>query len=198
MGKKKKALPMSTNKDLEMMMPCTLEQSTKQNIELAQKLLEVRDFEDAMGSNQLYISNKVIQPLNYFIITKGKQRTADEYAIAFNAFLEIIDMVNEKMTYTPTKNTFCRFLGISKSRFNALMAENNDTGDICRQINDFLEETLMQNMLGNRVGAVQGIFIAKANLGMRDSESQNLNVVNINAEPQTLSDILENFKKTGH
>lgn len=196
MGRKKKALPQQLIK--KPIFNGTLEESIAENIEQARELIEERDFEDAMGSNQLFVSNKVIQPLNYFLATKFQSRTAEEYALAFNGFLEIINIINEKMTYTPTVNTFCRYLGISKTRFDEISSLNNETGDVCRQIKDFLAETLMQNMLGNRVGAVQGIFIAKANLGMRDTEAPKLNIVTINNEPQSLDEILENFNKIGH
>lgn len=198
MGRKKKELPQSTNRDVIFRPHCTLEKSIENNIDLAQKLIDHHDFEDSMGSNQLYVSMRVIQPLDYFLANKGTHRTAGDYTVAFDGFLQIIDKVNEKMTYTPTLNTFCRFIAMSTERFKKISNENSEEGDVCKQIKDFLAEGLMQNMLGNRVGAVQGIFIAKSTLGMRDNEAPSVNVVNIHNESKSLEEILEDFNKVGH
>ncbi len=200
MARKKTQLPISASCDEfnNMVYPCTLEQSLKENKTMAIRNIEEHDFEDDFGSTQMFVSNRVFQPLNYFKLKKNQNIEVEEYEKAFIVFKELVDKVNEKIIYTPLINTFCGFLGMSVDKFKYYSRENSERGELFRRILDYLGENLMQNMLGNRVGALQGIFIAKANLGMRDSEAPNVNIMNVTAEPRTLTEILEEFKQNGH
>ena len=75
--------------------------------------------------------------------------------------------------------------------------ENSEVGDVFKQIKDYLSENLMQNMLTGRVKEVSGIFIAKANFGMRDSEPANTNILNINSQPKDIEQILAELENNG-
>lgn len=199
MGRRKKIMPNSTAIDCyEKKLPiCTLEESIEQNKKLANTLLTTHNFAEDMGSTQMFIINQVIQPLNYFKKMYGITKSAEDYERAFECFKDIINQINEHITFTPTVNTFCKFLNISTITFNAYARQNSDIGDVFTRISDYLGDNIMQNMLGRRIDAIPGIFICKANLGMRDSESNNVNIINVNNQTKSLDEILADFKKNG-
>lgn len=200
MSKKKLPTPQLQSMDAydNFVFPCTIEESLEANKELALQILEETDLEYYVGNTQMFITNKVIQPLNYFRANKGKRIELDDYIKAYDVFCEIINKVNEKMPFTPIKNTFCRFVSMDTDKFNMFSRENSDRGEFFRRINDNLGENVIQGMIGNRIAPITGIFICKSNFGMKDNEGSNVNIVNVNAQPKGLEEILEEFRKIGH
>lgn len=153
------------------------------------------DFDLEEGSPVAYITAKVTNPLPYFAERKGVSRTALELEKAFETFKDLCIKINEKVVFSPTVNTFCNFIAISPVTFRQMCNENTDRGEVASIIKSYLEDNLMHNILNGKVSTVGGIFVAKANMGMRDNDNQQVNIVNVNAETRTLEEILENFEK---
>lgn len=198
----KKKLPAPTRQAMDaydsFVFPCTLDESINDNKEMALQTINETDFEYYTGNTQMFVSNRVIQPLNYFKAKKGQRIDVEDYEKAYDAFCDIINKVNEKMPFTPIKNTFCRFIGIDTDKYNMYCKENSDRGEFFRKVNDNLGENVLQGMIGNRIAPVTGIFICKSNFGMRDNDGNTVNILNVNSEPKGLQEILEEYKKLGH
>lgn len=199
MSRKKRPIPLPAECPKNYLADMTLERSIAESKERAIQCLDEHNFDADMGSTQMFIVNQVIQPMDYFILTKYKRKNVEDYELAFQTFREIIVEINKHIPFTPTLNTLCRFLNMSSDNYGNIVRENGELGELFKTMKDSLADNLMQNMLANRIGAPQGIFIAKANFGMRDDDPANINIVNVNSQrEQSLEEILAEFNKKGY
>ncbi len=152
------------------------------------------DFDNDTGSKNLFILDNVLAPIGFFKERIGKKFEVEDFVDTWKLFCFLCKEINEKTIFVPTINTFCNFMNISKVSFDNILEEKTERGEICRYIKDTLADRLMQGMLENKIAAIPGIFIAKANYGMRDNEQPVTNIV-INEPHQSALEILNEFKK---
>lgn len=152
------------------------------------------DFDNDSGSKNLFILDNVLAPIGFFKERIGRKFQVEDFVDTWKLFCFLCKEINEKTVFIPTINTFCNFMNISKASFDNILEEKTERGEICRYIRDTLADRLMQGMLENKIAAIPGIFIAKANYGMRDNDQPVTNIV-INEPHQSALEILNEFKK---
>lgn len=163
--------------------------------ETAIEIIEDYDFDTSIGSGSAYLANKLFKPCKYFLNRKGRPREAEELAMAFDAFSEICIEANKYTVFAPTINTFCSFCNITTKTLKNMANENTDRGEIATMIIERLGDNIMQNILSGKVHPIGGIFIAKANFGMRDNDPPQTAIVNIQNTPQSVDEILKEIKE---
>ena len=161
----------------------------------AAKTLQNVDFDTINGSAATYITTNIIRPLKYFEERRGERRTAEELKIAFQGFKILVSHINESCVYTPTLNTFCMYICCSTKTFRSMTYEESERGEIANEIKECIEESLLQNMLAGKTHPITSMFVAKANLGLRDNDNNNVNILNINGNSRSVDDILAEFNK---
>ena len=185
----------------------TIEKALPKNYEEFEKDLEVYkenaleeledfDFEGFEGNLQAHISNKFFCTCDYLKKRKGQELTKDDYEIGFNAFYEILNKLNERTVYNATTFTFAQFMGIAVDTLKKHADQNNERGNTVRFILDRLTENHLQTMQGDRINAVTGIFIAKAVHRLKDNETPNVNILNINASQKSVEDIMLEYQNS--
>jgi hypothetical protein len=86
-------------------------------------------------------------------------------------------------------------MGISKATFDLHSNENNEKGEFVREILDFLSESLLQNMLSDKIPSIPAIYASKALYKLRDNDPQNVNILQLNTTEKTYEQIMEDYKK---
>ena len=160
------------------------------------KELESFDFDGFEGNLQAHISNKFFCTCDYLKKRKGQELTKEDYEIGFNAFYEILNKLNEKTIYNATTFTFSQFMGIAVDTLKKHADQNNERGNTVRFILDRLAENHLQTMQGDRINAVTGIFIAKAVHRLKDNETPNVNILNINSSQKSVEDIMLEYQNS--
>lgn len=197
MARKKRDIPVVSD-TMKYLADVTLTDSIQKSKEWALACLNEHDFNEDLGSTQTFISNVIIQPVDYFVATKFQKINVEDVQIAWRTFQEIILELNRQILFVPLKQTFCRYINISTSTYNQKLDEQSDMGDLFRMINDSLTGDFIQNLISGRIGTNQGIFAAKALFGLRDNDPPVTNVVQVNAPTKSLAEILEDYNKNGY
>ena len=153
------------------------------------------DFETFEGNLAVYISNKFFPTCSYLKERKQQELTQEDYEVGFNYFYTILQKLNEKTVYNATTYTFAQFMGIAELTLKRHADQNNARGNTVRIILDKLKENHLQTMQGDRINPVTGIFIAKSVHGLRDNETPNLNILNINTSAKSVDDIMLEYSK---
>lgn len=184
-------------KDMKLPLDKSVYDSIRKDIPRALKKIEDYDWDNSYGSPIMYIQTEVIQPLKFFAERAYQPIEVDNYMVAYKSFCEIITELNKYMVYTPTPIDFCRYISISKRRFDKMRNEQNEIGDILSQINDLLSNNVMHNMMAGRIKEISGIFILKASYGLRDTDPANTNILNVSVQTKTTDEILAELEKLG-
>lgn len=156
--------------------------------------IQAHDFDMDTGSGNLFILDNVFQPITFFKDRFQQKLEIDDILAVWDLFLKLCREVNKYKSFSPTVNTFCNFLNISRATFNTICNEYTERGELCRFIKDTLADRFMQLMLDNKLPQIPAIFIAKANFDMRDNDAPVTNIV-LQEEHQSVIDILNEFKK---
>lgn len=184
LGKQKKELAYKTFEDCE-----------KEYVERVRDLYEETDFTMLRCNQSNYIENRFIKPFGYFVERKyNNVFTPEELMKAYNLLNELTVMMSERTRFQPNIFTFCKFLGISHQTFTNWTYENNDKGEVARQIQDYFKSTIVQGMLTGEYNPVAGSFIGKATLGMKENDGSQTNI-NIVGTDMKLEDILADYQK---
>lgn len=85
-------------------------------------------------------------------------------------------------------------LSVSTQTFNNWTYENNDKGEVARQIQDWFKSILVQGMLTGEYDSRAGAFLGKAVLGMKEDDGSQTNI-NIIGSDMKLEDILADYQK---
>jgi hypothetical protein len=160
----------------------------------ALRVLEEHDFDEELGSKNLFILDNVLCPIGFFRDRIQRKFEIEDFIDVWQLFCYICREINKKTVFTPTVNTFCNFMNISSATFNSILLEKSERGEMCRFIKDTLADRLMQAMLEEKVPAIPSIFIAKANFGMRDNDAPVTNIV-VQEQHMSAQEILNEFKK---
>lgn len=166
----------------------------QESVDTAKKAIDEFDFDDSIGSSAAHIACDIIQTPLYYQCRKNCTIKAVDLDECYAAFNEICEYANTKTVFTPTINTFCRFMNICTDTLKSIARENNERGQIAKMIIEHLGDRLMQNMLSGTTAPIPSMFVAKANFGMKENESNTINILNVNETPRDVDDILREFK----
>lgn len=155
------------------------------------------DFDTCVGAGGTYLINKILVPCEYMLIRQAQNRVliAEELAYNFDTFIELCIEANKYTVFVPTINTFCSFCGISTSTLKSIANENNERGNIATMIIEKLGDGIMQNIISGKIHPIGGIFVAKANFGMRDNDAPQTAILNISNSTQSIDDIMREIKE---
>jgi hypothetical protein len=177
----------------------TIEESIENNLARLKSNLNGFDVDDfPRGSISQKIVN-LIEPLDYFLERKESktERTENDIALCLLHLKKLGMVINEFTKFTPTKNTFCTLLATSTAVFSLWLNENNTKGMECQLVMDYLQEGIMQGMANGDIAPIQGTFICKANLGMKENEQPNqvINILNTNKSTEEIMEEWATRKK---
>lgn len=101
--------------------------------------------------------------------------SADEMNIVYEAYVDMITMVNKKLmelngkdnvAYLPTKQNFCGFAGITTNIYTKyLMSDNEYMREVMQKIDDYITDTNLSMAQANQVNAIPTMFRAKTEHG---------------------------------
>ena len=154
------------------------------------------DFDDLRCNKSNFIEGKIIKPMQYFVERKGGNTciSAEDLMEAMDTLRQITLMLSESTRFQPTIYSLCKMLSISTQTFNNWTYENNDKGEVARQIQDWFKSILVQGMLTGEYDSRAGAFLGKAVLGMKEDDGSQTNI-NIIGSDMKLEDILADYQK---
>lgn len=159
----------------------------------ALKALENHDFDNDMGSGNLFILDSVLAPISFFKDRFSHKFEVDDILAVWQLFLELCREINNYKSFAPTITTFCNFMNMGKATFDTITNENTERGELCRYIKSALTDRFTQLMLDDKLPQIPSIFIAKADFGLRDNDPPVTNIV-FTEECKTPEQILEEFR----
>lgn len=162
---------------------------------IRREILEI-DFDDLRCNKSNFIEGKIIKPMQYFVERKGGSASvsAEDLMEAMDTLRQITLMLSESTRFQPTIYSLCKMLGVSTQTFNNWTYENNDKGEVARQIQDWFKSILVQGMLTGEYDSRAGAFLGKAVLGMKEDDGSQTNI-NIIGSDMKLEDILADYQK---
>lgn len=159
----------------------------------AMKLIKSTSFSKEFASSAMFITDEILKPIECYK-NQGKKIELWDLVNCYDLFVELCKEINKKRVFSPTINTFCHFIGITSTRFTFMTKEESERGEFCRYIKDHISEIFMQNMLDEKIPQIPSIFIAKANLDLRDNEPPVTNIV-INQDHKTFEQIIQEYQE---
>lgn len=157
----------------------------------AKEIIKDTDF-DMLINPTAYINGVIFKPTAYALQQKNRKeyRNSEDLMKLYDSFTEVMNELAQKTKYTPTLTTFCIFCGFTRNRFMAWCDENNDRGETCAFIKQSLEENFCQGMLNGNIKETSGIFVAKSVFGLKDGDTPQVNIMNVNTT-HSVDDILK-------
>ena len=102
--------------------------------------------------------------------------SANNLSIALDYYRECVNELNKVTVYPPSKEDFCRLLGISVSLFNTYSnSSSSEMREICNQINDYFNSVLSRQSMLNKLEPRSTQFYQKAVLKLRDNDPVQIN-----------------------
>ena len=134
--------------------------------------------------------------MQYFVERKGGNTSisAEDLMEAMDTLRQITLMLSESTRFQPTIYSLCKMLSVSTQTFNNWTYENNDKGEVARQIQDWFKSILVQGMLTGEYDSRAGAFLGKAVLGMKEDDGSQTNI-NIIGSDMKLEDSLADYQK---
>lgn len=192
---RKPKLPEELKKQKKELVYNSLEECANEYVERIRNLCDETDFTMIRCNQSNYIENLFISPLGYFAERKRSGNiNPDEILEAYNLLNHITIILSEKTRFQPTIFTFCKLLGISYQTFNNWTYENNEKGEVARQIQDRFKSIIVQGMLTGEYHPIAASFVGKATLGMKENDGNQTNI-NIVGTDMKLEDILADYQK---
>lgn len=107
----------------------------------------------------------------------------DKLSLLFDYFRYCVVKINEHKPYAPTKEDFCRLVGMSTNRFSDLKNSNSlEMREVCFQIEDYISSFLSQAAIKGDIEQQYTMFLQRATLGKSD---QNI-TINSNVQNNTV------------
>jgi len=149
-------------------LPKTLEQRTNDLVIAIENSLEDVEGLKATRIHKLISSN-----------VKGRNiYTADELSISFDAYRNMIEKINEKVLYVPSRGSYCAFIGVSTNTFeNYLVSPDDEKREIAMMINDYINTMMLDSGKMRKTDASVTIYEMKAI--QKQAETTSPQVVNI-------------------
>lgn len=132
--------------------------------EVSRELEKVLPDTSGLTSAQIFnlITSRCVSPVD---IVSKKTYTAEELAIAFQFYKEMIAKINEKVSFPPNKLTFCQLLGISSTTYNNYK-EDPEKAEIMQIIDDYILGNILTSAQVGQLEKITSIFTAKAQHGL--------------------------------
>ena len=109
---------------------------------------------------------------NRNITAVSPKYSPDELAILFSYYQEMIEKINERWMYIPTKKNFCGFCGISSVQYNNwLRSEDPDRNEIMQKIDDFITDVMLTSAQNKEIDNVTTIFRTKAEHNLVEAQA---------------------------
>ena len=91
---------------------------------------------------------------------------------------------------------YCKFVGLTVKNLILKCNLRMSLGDVFDMINNDLQGRTIQSIMLDDINNISGIFVAKATLGMRDTEQQvtNINILNTTRSIDDIMSDLEKYK----
>lgn len=87
--------------------------------------------------------------------------TSQELSVGFDLYLDMINKINEIKPFPPTVESFCNFMGMSRSTYNDYMIDN-DRKDIMNYIHSYLLGVLATSSLTGETKEISSIYLQKS------------------------------------
>jgi hypothetical protein len=130
---------------------------------------------DEKKLDNLELISNTFEPL-IRVAGKSPKYTVDNIALAFDYYKYCFVELNKYGIYEPSKEDFCRLLGISTHAFSGLKNGNSlEMREICCQVEDYICSIINQKALQSKVDRVVAIFTQKASFGRRDNDPIQIN-----------------------
>lgn len=128
------------------------------------------------GINAIMIQRALFEPL-YEPSKSVRVYSAAEILIALEYYSTMIEKVNEKTTFPPQLEQFCRLLGISTNNFktNYLNSNDDEKRNAAQQVVDFISMVLSYAGMTRQIDNTAQIFVQKSGLGRKDNEQPAIN-----------------------
>lgn len=140
----------------DMLLP-TLKEKTKEITEMIVKKLEKR----GENVNSVEILSTIAKRSLVDVATgNANSYTPQEIMIAFNLYIEMIDKIQQYKNFPPTVETFCLFLGISRSTYNNWLADPSRK-DAMDYIHSYLLGVLANGGLIGEVKEISAMYQQK-------------------------------------
>ncbi len=140
----------------DMLLP-TLKEKTNEITNLLVEKLKARG--DKVNSIEIL---SVIAKRSLVDVVKGNANsyTPQEIMIAFNLYIQMIDKIQEYRNFPPTVESFCLFLGISRSTYNNWLVDS-DRKDAMDYVHSYLLGVLANGGLTGETKEISSMFLQK-------------------------------------
>ena len=134
---------------------------------IKEKSEEVSKYIEKYVENDTGLTSTQILPLiakrsMYDIVTAGHiSYTPQELACAFNFYIEMIENINKKVKFPPSKQSFCLFIGISTPTYNNYL-QDPEKCEIMRIIDDYISANVLNSSQMGELKEISSIFYLKS------------------------------------
>lgn len=181
-----------TKEELQIVQYCDILEANKKK---SLKLIANTDFENDFLNPETFICTEVLTPCKISdIFGSNGYKPKEVIEKAYDAFKQMIVEINKKTIYVPTLNSFCQFIGTTRTHFMSMCNEVNERGDLCCFIKQSFEEMLLQSAMTNRVEKLTAMFTLKSIYQLRDSDAPQVNIMNVSTD-RSVDDILSDLNK---
>ena len=144
----------------------------------AYELAEIRDTDIVINKKKLplmTVTEFAFEPLVLHYGTEPKYNSA-QISLMFDYYRHCIVELNKIELYPPTKEDFCRLMGISTEMFKRLKnGYSMEINEVLLQIEDYIARWYTQAGLTDKIKEITGIFYQKSSLGRRDNDPVQIN-----------------------
>lgn len=93
---------------------------------------------------------------------------AEELAIIFECYQEIMTEINKKQVFQPTIKNFCSFCGISSALYHQWQkdVDNADRREVMQQIDDYITDVSLSLAQQGKIREITTLFRSKSEHGM--------------------------------
>lgn len=97
---------------------------------------------------------------------------AEQILIAKEAYMNAVEMVNEKVFHVPSIAGFCNFIGVSTNTYkNYMQSPKDDLRDAIMQVDDYIRDIAMSSAKTRVTDSMTTIFSMKAEHGMTEANA---------------------------
>ncbi len=125
--------------------------------------------------------------------------TNDELFIAFDEYKKVMLLINQKVRYTPSIQSFCSFIGISTQMYKNYL---NDTDDERRNIMQMIDDYITGSILGasqrREIDSSTSMFVVKAQHGIVEQpQRMEIAITKANFDIDDIMSDIEKIKNKG-
>lgn len=120
----------------------------------------------------------------------------DELILAFQEFQGMVNLINEKQQFVPTKNLFCAYIGVSTSTYDSWLASGDDTRrEVVQRVDDYLADVSLSLAQQRKIDSYTTIYRAKAQHNIIEKNAPIVVEYKKSADLDEIKDRLSMFKK---